>query len=315
MGKFEPIVQCQYQPLAAHVDLEPDFFSGFDPKKRKEIVGKEENFYHKLTEPYSLKKQLDERQLTFKSFDSADITVKFYAPKDSTETLPAVIFIHGGGFITCSPETHNFVPEYISAKANVRCFNIDYRLAPESPFPTGLEDCYAVILEILKDARKFNIDKEKIILCGDSSGGNFVAALTLMARDRKEFSIYKQILIYPVTDLSNTVPSKSAEVYADKSSESKAPPYKDWYLPDAEKAKNKYASPVLAEDFSQLPPALFIQAGCDQLLDEGLIYANCLKQNGVEVEVHVYEGMPHAFILRTYEETFEALDKIVEFIK
>lgn len=315
MGEFEPILQSQYRPLAPYVDLEPDFFSNFDPKKRKEIVNREENFYHELTKPYSLEDKVDQEMLKFKSFDTTDINVKFYCPKDCPDVSPAVIFIHGGGFITCSPETHNYVPEYLAAKARVRCFNIDYRLAPEYPFPTGLEDCYAVILEILKDSKKFNIDENRIVLCGDSSGGNFVAALTLMARDRKEFSVFKQVLIYPVTDLSNTIPSKSAKFFAPDSSDNRMPPYKEWYLPDPKEARNIYVSPVLAKNFKDLPPALFIQAGCDLLLDDGLIYANCLKNDGVVVDVKVYEGMPHAFILRTYDETFEALDKIVEFVK
>lgn len=324
MKKYEPIQKCDYGELDPKVDLSPDFFTGFKPENRKEIVTEEAKFYRSITKPFSVDEKIEKEYVYFTTEDGYQVPVKVYRPKNtvSAEALPAFFFMHGGGFITCSAETHDFVPAYVAANANVIAFNIDYRLAPEYKFPIGLEDCYAVIKKIVSEASDYHIDPSKIIVGGDSSGGNFAAVITLMASGRKEFDIEKQVLIYPATEFTGTIPKLSAEVYtmvgSDEGAESSdaVSPLMRAYLNDAaSEAGDPYVSPMLAEDLSGLPDALFIQAECDALLDDGLIYANLLKEAGVNVICEVYKGMPHAFILRTYEETFDALDKICAFVK
>lgn len=320
MKQYEPIVKLQYGPLNAKVNLLPDFFTNFVPERRAEIVAEEAAFYHGITEPYSVSGRLDVTWTHFAADDGYVVPVKTYSPKAAKGSLPALVFFHGGGFKTCSVETHDFVPAYLAANAGVMAFNVEYRLAPEDKFPVGLEDCYQAVRWISENAGSFGVDASRLTVCGDSSGGNFAAAITLLARERKEFTIERQVLIYPALDFSGSIQKRSAEVYAmvgakpDAHAKSVSPLMLE-YLPDPERqVTDPLVSPILAESFQGLPQALFIEAECDALVDDGLIYANLLKQAGVPVTCKVYEGMPHAFILRTYEETFEALNEICRFL-
>ncbi|RRD93906.1 alpha/beta hydrolase [Clostridiales bacterium COT073_COT-073] len=316
---YEPIVDCDYGPLHSKVNLEPDFFTGFDPEKREEIVAKEAEFYHEITKPYSVDEKIEKFYIVVKAMDGAEIKVKVYKSKESsTGKRPAWVFAHGGGFQTCSVETHDFVPAYVSANSGVMVFSVEYRLAPEYKFPTGLEDCYAVLKYVAAHADDFSVDPSRIAVGGDSSGGTFAAALTLMAKDRKEVKIDKQVLIYPVTDMAGAVEKGSARAYpmvGTEDGDKKGNWLMEIYAERGTDPRNPYISPLLADDFRDLPKMLLINAECDALLDDGLIYAKCLQDAGVKVKYHIYKGMPHAFILRTYEETFAALDQICDFLK
>lgn len=317
--EFKPLIQCEYGPLADKVNLEPDFFTGFVPERRAEIVAEEARFYHGITAPYSVDGKLNKWYETFKSFDGTEISIKIYQPRAEGKDRAALVFVHGGGFKTCSVETHDFVPSYLAANAGVVAFSVEYRLAPEYRFPIGLKDCYEAVKWVKAQAQRLGIDPAKVSVGGDSSGGTFSASMTLMARRDGE-AIDKQVLIYPATDVGGLVPKKSAEVYTmvgstDDDDGAPKETLLDAYLPDPALVRDELVSPLVAEDLSGLPKALFIQAECDALLDDGLMYARRLKDAGVDVEAHVYRGMPHAFILRTYEETFEALDAICAFLK
>lgn len=317
MRKYEPIAKCKYGALHPKVNLEPDFFTGFQPERRKEIVREEAKFYHDLTKPYSVEAQIDTHYISVEAADGYQIPVKVYVPKaEQQEERSAVVFFHGGGFMTCSVETHDYVPSYLAAKAGVVCFSVEYRLAPEYKFPTGLEDCYSVCKWVAAHAGEFGIAKDRLAVCGDSSGGNFAAVLCLMAKERGDLHIWKQILIYPCTEMSGEVERQSAKVYAPVGGESDGPsPMLVAYLNQMSEVSNPWVSPMLEDDLTGLPPALFIEAECDSLLDDGLIYAKLLQDAGVSVEYQIYDGMPHAFILRTYEETFAALNRICEFLQ
>lgn len=317
MKKMDIITECKYGPLDPKVNLEPDFFTCFEASKRDEIVKEEAKFYKELTNPYSVDDKINMRYVYFKTKDGAEIPIKVYEPKNMDKPLPVVVFFHGGGFITCSVETHNFVPAYIASKANVIVCSVEYRLAPEYKFPIGLEDCYESIKWIIANKEELNIDVSKLMVCGDSSGASFSAVLCLMAKDRKEFEISNQILIYPATDFTGTVYKKSEEVYVPVGADSDSGKGVDiiaLYTNPSDDLSNPFISPLFAEDVEGLPPALFIEAECDALLDDGLMYAKKLKDAGVSVDYKIYEGMPHAFILRTYEETFEALNYICDYI-
>lgn len=315
--KFETLLKIKYGSLDPKVNLEPDFFTGFDPARRKEIVTEEAAFYHGITQPYSKDDKLEKHYESFTAEDGYEIPVKIYRPKNATGSLPVVMFFHGGGFMTCSVETHDYVPSYLAAEAGVIAINVEYRLAPEYKFPRGLEDCYLACKWAIEHKEKLGIVEDRLFVCGDSSGGNFAAAIALMAKDRKEFDVYGQILIYPVTDVAEAVEKRSLEVYGSVcgTEEHPTPVLTSYFKNIKADAGKPYASPLLADDLEGLPKALFIQAECDGLVDDGLMYAKRLKDAGVPVECKVYEGMPHAFILRTYSETFEALDQICAFLK
>ena len=312
---YEPIMQCEYGQLADKVCLDPDYFTGFDPARRKEIVTQEAKFYRSITDSFSVDDQLEKKYIDFPSYDGAQIAMKYYLPlRHSDKKRPVLVFIHGGGYKTCSVETHDFVPSYLAANADLVAFSVEYRLAPEYKFPVGLYDCYEAIRWVFAHAEQFGIDTARIAVGGDSGGGNFSAALAILAKQRGEFTLDKQVLIYPATDMSGTVKKKSASIYAPIGGNDSPNPYEEYTGTGAD-LRNPLLSPMLAEDHSGLPKALFIEAECDPLVDDGLIYANLLQQAGVEVEYHVYKGMPHAFILRTYTETFDALNKICNFLK
>ncbi|MFA6857574.1 MAG: alpha/beta hydrolase [Treponema sp.] len=316
MRTFEPFVKSGYGPLDPKVNLQPDFLAGFEPSQRKEIVLREAEFYHKLTRPYSVDTTIYKEYTSFSAADGEKIDVKVYRPAHTDKVLPAVVFFHGGAFITCSIETHDYVPSYLAAHAQMTVFSIGYRLAPEYKFPVGLQDCYTALEWIQHNADKWKIDPLKINVCGDSSGGNFAAVVCLMARDQSDVHIHKQVLIYPVTDLTTEVEKQSVKIYGTPSGNDsvKGIDYIGHYLKCVDDRKNPYISPIFAKDFSNLPEALFIQAECDTLCDDGLIYAKLLQNAGVPVDVRIYKGMPHAFILRTYSQTFEALNHICSFL-
>ena len=316
MGNYEPIMPCAYGALDPKVNMEPDFFTGFQPERRKEIVAEEAKFYHNITQPYSMDEKLEKFYTSFRRPDGYDVPIKVYRPKDAAGPLPGVMFFHGGGFMTCSVETHDYVPSYLAAKAGVVCISVEYRLAPEHKFPVGIEDCYAACKYAAEQAEALGIVPSRMAVCGDSSGGNFAAVLTMLARERQEFKIWKQVLIYPATELAGTVERQSAKAYPAVGGDTEGPaPMLVAYLDKLEQAKAPLVSPMLAERFDGLPPALFIEAECDALVDDGLIYAKLLQDAGVPVECEIYTGMPHAFILRTYEETFAALDRICAFLR
>ena len=321
MKHYEPIETLAYGPLNKKVDLLPDFLTEIVPERRAQIVAEEAKFYKGITAPYSVAGRLDTVWTSFSAGDGCEVPVKTYRPKDAKGTLPALVVFHGGGFKTCSVETHDFVPAYLAANAGVMAFSVDYRLAPEDKFPTGLEDCYQAIVWLVRHADALGIDSHRVTVCGDSSGGNFAAAITLLARKRRDVAIFRQVLIYPALEFTGTIKKRSAEVYAvvgakEHANASKIMPLMWDYLEDPEReVYNPLVSPILAESFANLPEALFIEAECDALADDGLIYAKLLADAGVPVTCRVYKGMPHAFILRTYEETFEALDEIGKFLK
>lgn len=316
---YEPIIQSKYGQLDPKVSLEPDFFTGFKPERRKEITDAEAEFYRTITKPFSVDGKLEKYYISVKARDGYEIPVKVYKPKEAKGDLPALIFMHGGGFITCTPETHDFVPSYIAAHAGLMCFSVDYRLAPEYKFPVGIEDCADVLRWISANSEELGIDSDNISVGGDSSGGTYTAVLTQMMRDSGDVKLRKQVLIYPATDFSGIIPKKSAEVYTMVGSSGEGgdtgPSFLDMYLDKGADLRDPRISPLLAKDLSGLPEALFIQAECDALCDDGLIYAKLLQDAGVAVECLIYEGMPHAFILRTYSETFAALDRICAFLQ
>lgn len=315
---YEPIMKSSYGALDPKVSLEPDFFTGFRPEHRKEITDAEARFYRSITEPYTVDDKLEKSYITVPARDGFHIPIKVYRRKEVKTEAPALMFIHGGGFITCTPETHDYVPSYITAKTGTVCFSIDYRLAPEYKFPVGIEDCADVLEWIFLNAEKLGIDKKRISVGGDSSGGTYTAVLTQLMKNSNKVRIWKQVLIYPATDFSGDIPKKSAEVYTMVGSggdeKKHEPTFLQRYLNKNEDLRNPMISPLLAKDLSELPEALFIQAECDALCDDGLLYAKRLQDAGVKVACQLYTGMPHAFILRTYDESFSALDKICNFL-
>jgi len=173
--------------------------------------------------------------------------------------------------------------------------SVDYRLAPEHPFPAATEDAIATARWVLENAPRLGLDAARIAVGGDSAGGNLAALASIGLRDAERRPAF-QLLVYPATDLTRGSPSHA--MFADGYFLGKAAI--DWYLGhylrDPADAKNPLASPLLAHDLSRLPPALVITAGFDPLRDEGKAYADKMRAAGVDVELACFEGQMHGFL-------------------
>jgi acetyl esterase len=194
--------------------------------------------------------------------------------------------------------------------------SIHYRLAPEHPYPAAFDDSYALVQWVSDNAEELGVNRERLAVCGDSAGGNLSAAIALAARDRGGLNIVAQGLIFPVMGLDVDTPSyqENAEGYG--LTREGMIFYLDSYLPDKSQA-DAYAMPLLAEDLSDLPPALVHTAEFDPLRDEGKLYAERLAAAGNDVTYRMGERMTHSFIRARFDGTAVAAEfqAIVDFLK
>jgi acetyl esterase len=221
------------------------------------------------------------------------IAVRAYRPV-TDETLPALVFFHGGGWTIGDLDTHDVVCRQLAIGARCAVFSVDYRLAPESPFPAAVEDCISATKYVFKESRSLKIDPSRIAVGGDSAGGNLAAVVALALRGT---GIAFQLLIYPATDQRCEFPShqKNGKGYLLTSEGIEY--FRGCYLPNRKDWTDWRASPLLASDLSNLPPAFVLTAGYDPLVDEGRAYAEALAKAGVEVAYREYADMVHGFVL------------------
>ncbi|MHB1219492.1 MAG: alpha/beta hydrolase [Alphaproteobacteria bacterium] len=223
-----------------------------------------------------------------------DIPVRIYRPKAAPTPSPIVVYIHGGAFIKGSLDSGDPIAWGVAEQTGCMVVSLDYRLAPEHPFPTGVEDCYAAISYLAKHAGALGGDPARIGLWGDSAGGNMVASCCLMARDRKGPKIAAQVLIYPCLTDELTLPAyetyRDALVTTDGMDKAW-----DLYLGKRRPIDDPYAVPLKAKNLSHLPPAHIHVAEVDCLADDGRLYAQRLKKDGSPVVFRVAERMIHGF--------------------
>jgi acetyl esterase len=224
------------------------------------------------------------------------IPVRVYTPIDTEAALPGVVYLHGGGWVFMGIETHDWICRRLAKESGAVVVSVDYRLAPEHPFPAPLDDCYAATKWVVDHAADFGVDPARVAVAGDSAGGNLSAAVTLRARAAGEPSLVAQVLVYPVTDASFDTDS-----YAENGKgfmlEGDAMRY-FWnaYLgPDGD-PDDAYASVLRAADLADLPPALVITAEYDPLRDEGEAYGRRLDGFDVPATVTRYDGVVHGFL-------------------
>jgi acetyl esterase len=248
------------------------------------------------------------------------IPVRIYTPTGKGP-YPLLVFFHGGGFVVGDVESYDVTCRILTEKTGAKVISVDYRLAPEHPFPAAPEDCYTATKWVADHAEELNGDLNNLIVCGDSAGGTLAAAVTLMARDRKTPKIAKQVLIYPVTDYHNHNSSSIYPSYTENAegygvSNTHMSLFWDLFLEKKEDRTHPYASPIRANDFTNLPPALLFTAEYDVLRDEGEQYGIRLREAGVAVYAKRFKGIIHGFIqfFVDQEEAMEVLDKIHEFI-
>jgi len=220
------------------------------------------------------------------------IAVRVYRP--SSDVLPALVFFHGGGWTIGDLDTHDVLCRSLAAGARCAVFSVDYRLAPENPFPAAVDDAVAATKYLLSNPGPLKIDASRIAVGGDSAGGNLAAVVAL---ELKKHNLAFQLLIYPVTDQRCEFDSHSRNGEGYLLTKEGIAFFRGGYLPDPKDWTDWRASPLLAADHRGVAPAYVLTAGFDPLLDEGRAYAEKLSAAGVAVEYREYSDMVHGFIL------------------
>jgi len=223
------------------------------------------------------------------------IPVRIYIPSKD-ELLPVLVYFHGGGWVLGDLDSVDSLCRSLADASGCMVASVDYRLAPEHKFPAAVEDAYSATKWIADNATDLNGDSRRIAVAGDSAGGNLAAAVSLMARDRGGPRVVYQLLVCPVTNHAFDTASYSdnGEGYWLTKEDMKW--FWNHYLRADQDGKNPYASPLLAENLTSLPPAFVITAEFDPLRDEGEAYAARLRKSGVPVKMTRYSGMIHGFI-------------------
>jgi acetyl esterase len=230
------------------------------------------------------------------------VPVRFYYPDGAAgQLLPAYIYCHGGGFVVGDLDMVETVCRTICREAGIVVASIDYRLAPEHPFPAGLEDTIAVTRWIHANAEKIGVDGRRLANGGDSAGGNLAAAAAQALTGKGEVALRYQVLVYPVTDLTCSQPSYKDLGTGYPLTEERMRNYIRLYLTEPKLATDVRASPLLSPSMVGLPPALVVVAGLDPLVDEGFAYARRLQEAGIGAEVVEVADHPHGFIGWTRE--------------
>lgn len=225
---------------------------------------------------------------------SGELSVRVYTPTGEGP-FPAFVYFHGGGFVRGTLDGHDSTCRALTNATESVVVSVAYRLAPEAPFPAAVEDAYAASKWVVDNTEVLNTAPGRLIVGGNSSGGNLAAVVALMARNRGSLEINHQVLVYPAVTFDREWPSyqETGEGYW------LTPVDREWirghYLDSDVHTQNPYAAPFLAPTLEGLPPATIVTAEFDPFRDEGTAYAERLAEAGVDVAHHHYEGMIHGF--------------------
>jgi acetyl esterase len=247
---------------------------------------------------------------------AGDVSVRIYTPKASGP-LPLVAYYHGGGWVIGTLDTHDAACRHLAKRAGAVVVSVDYRLAPEHKFPAAVEDCYAATCWMASHAATLGGDPKRLVVAGDSAGGNLAAAVSLMARDRGTPAIAWQLLVYPVTDFSYDTRSYRENADGYLLTRDAMVWFWNHYLREPGDGANPYAAPLRASSLAHLPPAMVITAEYDPLRDEGETYARRLREAGVPVKLKRYDGIIHGFFILTgvFDEAHQAIAEAAEEIR
>ncbi len=226
--------------------------------------------------------------------------LRIYKPKvESQESLPALYWIHGGGYVLGDYTGDDRICSKLASEVPCIVVSVDYRLAPEYPYPAGLNDCYDGLLWLYHNSEELGIIKEKIGIGGPSAGGGLTAALALLVRDKKEIEIVFQMPLYPMIDDKSDLPSAleiTKEVMPNAWNKENNQIAWNMYLGDMDRENIPYyAAPYRALDLSGLPPTYTCVGQMDPFRDETINYVQRLAQCGVSVEFNLYPGCYHGF--------------------
>lgn len=272
-------------PLAAFVAKTESFTSN-----DSSLAGLRQS-YHRMCQAFTPPKP---EGLQVSTYALAGVGVRSYLPASPApaEGWPCILYIHGGGWIVGGLDSHDFICFELASALQVLVIAIDYRLAPEHPFPAAYEDCRAVWQAIQAGQGPHVINLQQLVVIGDSAGGNLAAALCLGLRDDRQPLPLAQVLIYPGLGGPSDLPSRRDCMDAPLLSSADAEGYLALYLRGSGKP-SAYAMPLLAEDLSGLPKAFIAVAQFDPLRDDGLLYAERLQAAGVASVLYPGKGLVH----------------------
>jgi acetyl esterase len=228
---------------------------------------------------------------------AGEVPVRIYTPAEGAYGV--LVYFHGGAFFLGSLDTHDHVARAQAKETGYKVISVGYRLAPEAAFPAGLEDCYAVVRWAAEHGQALGWDGRNLAIAGDSSGGNFVAAVAAKAHDDGFDGVTHQILFYPSVDLDfaeDRYPSLRENAVGYGLETAGLKPFNAFYLNSGADPADPLVSPIKRGDLGGLPPALIITAEHDPLRDEGELYAQRLRAAGVDAKVSRYAGANHGFV-------------------
>ncbi|MBB3111564.1 acetyl esterase [Paenibacillus phyllosphaerae] len=242
---------------------------------------------------------VDIEDLTIEGGPSGQVSIRVLRAPNVTKQLPAILYIHGAGWVFGNAHTHDRLIRELAVGAEAAVVFPNYSLSPEAKYPTAIEEIYATLEWIAEHGEEHGIDASRIYVAGDSVGGNMTAAITLLAQERKGPAIQKQLLFYPVTDSGTDTASYHEFATGYFLRRDAMPWFWDQYVTKPSDKEEIYASPLRAstEQLAGLPQALIITAEADVLRDEGEAYANKLREAGVRVTQARFQGTIHDFVM------------------
>lgn len=265
--------------------MPPDFYLKPLAEQRELYLGLSKEFPYEIPQGVTITDETVEH-------NGHRVPIRVYRPEDR-KGRGVLLYIRGGGFVVGSLETHNTVAAELAVNSGLTTIAVDFRMAPEHPFPAALEDCYAALCGVVAAADRFDIDRERVVVCGDSSGGNMTVVLCMMTRDRRGPRIAGQATISPVLDFSRW---RHGGADAPLLTGGEMEYYTACYCPNAEDVLSPYVSPLVNGEFHGLPPAYIMGAELDSLVVDAVTYAEKLREHGTDVELVVEPGLVHAAV-------------------
>ncbi|OBJ10621.1 alpha/beta hydrolase [Mycobacterium colombiense] len=292
------------EPTSARPGIDPTFKALLDafPMTFREADGVEvaRSRLRLLKVPPKMLPDLRIEDRTIAHGERSDIPVRIYWPDSDVSPLPVVVFYHGGGFCLGDLDTHDPVARTHAVGAEAIVLSVGYRLAPEHPFPAGVDDCWAALQWVAENAAELGGDPDNIAVAGDSAGGNLAAVTALLARDNGGPALRFQLLWYPTVTGDLSLPAYTDNAEAPILNREVIDAFLSWYVPDLDltdpKALPTTMAPANAADLSGLAPAYIGTAEHDPLRDDGARYAELLGAAGVPVELSNEPTLVHGFV-------------------
>ncbi len=245
---------------------------------------------------------------------AGDIPIRIY--RNSDDVTPGIVYFHGGGWVIGDLDTHDSVCTQLVEATGFTVISVDYRLAPEHPFPAPVDDCYQAFCWVAEHAVDLKIDAGRLAVAGDSAGGNLSTVVAMLARDQNGPTPAFQLLVYPVTNTAMNTASYEENAEGYLLTKDGMQWFWDLYIGEDDTHRNNtLAAPLLADNLAGLPPACILTAEFDPLRDEGEAYGEALSSAGVTTTVKRVDGTVHGFLGMPFKSSVEAMQFIASQLK